>query len=430
MAARACLILLALLLPPASAWAQGAVQWFGGSTVGHLPMITGGALLMDAGGSPGAGQQPLNNALAGTIPTGVGFINTGYGLCQWTNHSDAGYSELCSGFDGSGNVRFLVDRIGGGPAPTCTFLVNGVSTPCGSSGGTVTSITATSPIVVTPSPITATGVVSHANSGVTAAAYTNANITVDAKGHITVAANGSGGTVSSVTFTGDGVVDSSTPSAAVTTTGTLTATIKTQAAKKVLAGPVSGGDVAPTFRQLACADLSDASTGCSGAASAVGANPTATAGIAAVNGSAATFMRSDGAPAVVAATTSVAGIAKLNNVGYPAGWVATINPNNAVVVTVGQASTITAIIGRVETAAGGAATVSVYKAPSGTACSGGTVLHSGSFNANGTAATNQTLTVTTSSLAAGDSICYQTTGTTSWTGGTAIGAITVFFAPS
>ena len=43
---------------------------------------------------------------------------------------------------------------------------------------------------------------------------------------------------------------------------------------------------------------------------------------------------------------------------------------------------------------------------------------------------NQTLTVTTSSLAAGDRLCLQTTGTTGWTGGTGIGTVTVFLAPS
>lgn len=58
----------------------------------------------------------------------------------------------------------------------------------------------------------------------------------------------------------------------------------------------SGG--ALTVARLACSDLSDSSTGCSGAASATGANPSATLGLTAVNGSAATFLRSDGAPAL------------------------------------------------------------------------------------------------------------------------------------
>jgi hypothetical protein len=162
----------------------------------------------------------------------------------------------------------------------------------------------------------------------------------------------------------------------------------------------------------------------------LGANPTATAGTSAVNGSAATFMRSDGAPAIPAATTSTAGLAKLHNVPVSLGWIATVNPNNTVIAVINQASTISAIIGAVEVATGGTSTVSVNKAPSGTACSAGTTLHSSSFNANGTAATNQTLTVTTASLAAGDRLCLVTTGTTAWTAGTGIGAITVFLAPS
>jgi hypothetical protein len=267
--------------------------------------------------------------------------------------------------------------------------------------GTLTSLTATLPIVITPSPTITVGDVSMANSGVTPGPYTCPTVTFEAHGLATAAANGVCLTsaVTSVTFTGDGVVDSSTPSAAVTTTGTLLATIKTQAAHTALMGPTGGGNVAPTFRIPVCADLSDAGLGC---------------------------------PAGLA-TISTAGVVKLNNVGYPAGWVATINPNNAVVTTVNQASTISAIIGRVETAAGGAATVQVNKAASGVACSAGTNLATGTFDANGTAATNQTLTLVggaTDNLAVGDSICFQTTGTTSWTGGTAIGTITVFFAPS
>jgi hypothetical protein len=70
-----------------------------------------------------------------------------------------------------------------------------------------------------------------------------------------VLTNASTATVSSVTFTGDGTVLSSTPSTAVTTSGTLTAALNTQTANRVLAGPVGGGAAAPTFRSLVAADI-------------------------------------------------------------------------------------------------------------------------------------------------------------------------------
>jgi hypothetical protein len=66
---------------------------------------------------------------------------------------------------------------------------------------------------------------------------------------------GGGGTVTSVTFAGDGVVDSSTPSTAVTTSGQVTATILNQSANTALRGPASGSAAAPTFRQDVIADL-------------------------------------------------------------------------------------------------------------------------------------------------------------------------------
>lgn len=70
--------------------------------------------------------------------------------------------------------------------------------------------------------------------------------------------NGSGGggsgTVTSVTFTGDGTVLSSTPSSAVTTSGTVAASLKTQTANTVLAGPTTGAAANPTFRALVSAD--------------------------------------------------------------------------------------------------------------------------------------------------------------------------------
>lgn len=112
------------------------------------------------------------------------------------------------------------------------------------------------------------------------------------------------------------------------------------------------------------------------------------------------------------------------------GWVAGVNPTGALLLVAPAALTVTSIVGNVETATGTAATVSLFKAASGTACGSGTnqVSGAGTFNANGTAATNQTLTPVGGAgnvLAAGDRLCITTTGTTAWTGGTGVGGITV-----
>lgn len=58
------------------------------------------------------------------------------------------------------------------------------------------------------------------------------------------------GTVTSVTFTGDGTILSSTPSSAVTTSGTVTASLNTQTARTFLTGPLGGSAAAPTFKAL------------------------------------------------------------------------------------------------------------------------------------------------------------------------------------
>jgi len=70
------------------------------------------------------------------------------------------------------------------------------------------------------------------------------------------AAPATNGTVTSISFTGDGTVLSSAASTAVTASGTVTAALATQAANLILAGPTSGATaVAPTFRALVTADL-------------------------------------------------------------------------------------------------------------------------------------------------------------------------------
>lgn len=189
-----------------------------------------------------------------------------------------------------------------------------------------------------------------------------------------------------VTFYGatSGYLELKPPAIAGTNTLTLPAGTTdfsaTGGTSQVVKQTAAGG--AFTVARLACSDLSDSAAGCSGAAAAA-------------------------APLAI-------------------GWVANVSPNKAVIANINASSTVTAIVGNVDDAVGATAAITVYKAPSGTACASGTALHSGTFDANGTADTNQTLTVTTSALSAGDRLCLSTADGANFLVGSGIGGITVF----
>lgn len=108
------------------------------------------------------------------------------------------------------------------------------------SGGTINTGSADAPVQIIPgwngnfTAITAT----------TWFAITGANGTV------------AGGTVTSVAMTGDDTVyNAIVPGSPITSAGTLAPTLHTQSANTVLAGPTSGGAVAPTFRALISGDI-------------------------------------------------------------------------------------------------------------------------------------------------------------------------------
>lgn len=133
--------------------------------------------------------------------------------------------------------------------PVATTLVNGQSF--------VISNQSTGAVTVETSGLN-TLVTVAANQTATVTCVNTAGGTGTASWNYTLATQSAGGsgTVTSVTFTGDGTVLSSTASSAVTTSGTVTAALKTQTANTVLAGPSSGSAANPTFRALVNADVS------------------------------------------------------------------------------------------------------------------------------------------------------------------------------
>ena len=87
------------------------------------------------------------------------------------------------------------------------------------SGSGVTSIATGTGL--TGGPITSTGTISIADTAVVAGAYTNANITVNAQGQITSAANGAAGGVTSFSAGSTGLTPSTGTTGAITLAGTL-----------------------------------------------------------------------------------------------------------------------------------------------------------------------------------------------------------------
>lgn len=92
---------------------------------------------------------------------------------------------------------------------------------------------------------------------------------------------------------------------------------------------------------------------------------------------------------------------------------------------------VKAITGVNDVVAANAVTATLYKAPSATALGSGTALHTGTFNLQGTAATNQSLTLSTTAgaldVAAGSRLGMVISGAP---GATGCGCITVTLAPA
>ena len=144
----------------------------------------------------------------------------------------------------------MVAQIGGAALPT-----SGSITKTNSASQLVAAVAGTDYVTpngsITGNAATATAL---ASTPTTCAAGNYAR-GISANGNGTGCTPANAGTVTSVTFTGDGTVLSSTPSAADTSSGTVTAMLNTQTKNTALMGPSSGAAANPTFRNIVAADL-------------------------------------------------------------------------------------------------------------------------------------------------------------------------------
>lgn len=122
-----------------------------------------------------------------------------------------------------------------------------------------------------------------------------------------------------------------------------------------------------------------------------------------------------------------------NSAGYvPVNIEYTASSVDKVAFVATRAYVVKSITARVEVAGtdAGAVTAVMKKAASGTAIASGTALHSGTFNLKGTAATNQSLTLSTTAsdllIPAGTAIGIDFTGVLT----SATGVVTVMLAPA